>query len=409
MTPLRCQIGLNGLNFFVGAALTAFGPFFTVYLTTLGWNQTDVGFALSVGTASALVFQLPAGAMVDSIHSKRFSVAIALLLLGLSTLMLVPPPTPGSVVTAQVVHSFGGCLLTPAIAALTLMVSGHDAFSERLGINNRYASLGSAVAAVAFGGVGYYLSVRAVFIVAAALVVPALLALTLFRSGDRLATETHPAFLHPRERKQREHRPWHIFRDPVLHVFAVCVVLFHFANAAMLPLALNELSKRSGQTGFAVSAAIIVPQIVVVACSPWIGRLAQRIGRRPVLLVGFAALPLRGLLFAGLPDAIPLVVIQVLDGVSATVFGLGMPLIAADLTQRSGYLNFAIGSLSLAAGIGATASTTVAGWLADTFGAPAAFFGLALVGLAALALVWRMMPETRPRRRRAGRQAAAAV
>ena len=71
-------------------------------------------------------------------------------------------------------------------------------------------------------------------------------------------------------------------------------MLFHFANAAMLPLALNELSKRIGQSGFVVSAAIIVPQIVVAACSPWAGRLAQSIGRRPILLFGFAAVPLRG-------------------------------------------------------------------------------------------------------------------
>jgi MFS family permease len=123
------------------------------------------------------------------------------------------------------------------------------------------------------------------------------------------------------------------------------VVLFHLANAAMLPLVLNELAKRGGQTGFVVSAAVIVPQAVAVACSPWTGRLAERLGRRPVLLFGFAALPLRGLLFVSLPDAIPLVVIQTLDGVSATVFGLAMPLIAADVTRQSGYLNLAIGSL----------------------------------------------------------------
>ena len=61
MTPLRCQVGLNGLNFFTGAIQTAFGPFFTVYLTQQGWSQVDIGFALSVGTASALIFQLPAG------------------------------------------------------------------------------------------------------------------------------------------------------------------------------------------------------------------------------------------------------------------------------------------------------------------------------------------------------------
>ena len=110
----------------------------------------------------------------------------------------------------------------------------------------------------------------------------------MFRDSDRV-DDDHPAMLHPRERKQSEHRPWHIFHDPTLHIFAACVVLFHFANAAMLPLALNELSKRVGQSGFVVSAAIIVPQIVVAACSPWAGRLAQSIGRKPILLFGFAA------------------------------------------------------------------------------------------------------------------------
>jgi predicted MFS family arabinose efflux permease len=408
MTPRRCQIGLNGLNFFVAAILTAFGPFFSVYLTKQGWDQTDIGLALSVGTAAALIFQLPAGLMVDFIHLKRLSIVVALAVLAVSNMLLVVELTRGSILTAQVLHAFAGCVLTPAIAALTLMLSGHHAYSERLGINGRYASLGNGIAAAVLGGVAYYWSERVVFLVATALVVPALLFLTLFRSSDRVAAEDHPALLHPQERRRRRHQPWHVFSDPVLHIYAVCVVLFHFANAAMLPLALNEFSKRSSSSGFVVSAAIIVPQVVVVACSPWIGRLAQSWGRRPVLLVGFAALPLRGLLFMASPDAVPLVLIQALDGVSATVFGLTMPLIAADVTRRTGYLNLAIGSLGLAAGIGATASTTAAGWLADTLGAPTAFFALALVGFAAVSLVWWMMPETRPDKP-VGRKPAVAV
>jgi MFS family permease len=396
MNSLRCQIGLNGLNFFTGAIQTAFGPFFSVYLTEKGWSQGDIGFALSVGTAAVLAFQLPAGMLVDFVHLKRLATAMALLLIGVSAAMLIPTPAPTPVLTSQVLHSFASCVLTPAIAALTLKLCGHDAFSERLGINGRYASLGSAFAAVVLGAVASYFSVRAVFIVTAGLAVPALLTLLLFRADDRLATEDHPAILHPRERRQREHRPWHIFHDPTLHIFAVCVVLFHFSNAAMLPLALNELSKRIGDTGWVVSAAIIVPQVVVVACSPWVGRLAQSLGRRPILLIGFAALPVRGLLFATAPDAVPLVAMQVLDGVSATVFGLMMPLIAADLTRRTGYLNLAIGSLGLAAGLGATASTTAAGLVADEFGASAAFLGLAVIGCASVAMIWWMMPETRP-------------
>jgi len=398
MESLRCRIGLNGLNFFLAAVQTGFGPFFSVYLTQQGWSQVDIGLALSIGTASVLACQLPAGVLVDHIHRKRFANGLGLLLLGLSVLVLLIAPTPWPVWGAQVVHSVASCILTPAIAALTLALCGHDAFSERLGINARYASLGNALAAALLGAAAYYVSERAVFVTTALLVLPALAMLPLFQASDRVPAEDHPSLLRPRERKERNQRQWHIFAEPGLHVFAVCAVLFHFSNAAMLPLALNELQKRTGQSGFVVSAAIMVPQIVVALCSPWVGRMAQRIGRRPILLVGFAALPVRGLLFVSLPDAIPLVAIQVFDGVSATVFGLMVPLIAADLTRRTGFLNLAISSISLAAGLGATFSTTAAGWLADTMGAPAAFLGLSIVGIAALLMVWSLMPETRPSR-----------
>jgi hypothetical protein len=164
----------------------------------------------------------------------------------------------------------------------------------------------------------------------------------------------------------------------------------------MRPLALNVLSRRVEQSGFVISAAIIVPQIMVASASPWAGHLASAsaAGRScwPVSphcrCAGCCSSPIRG--------PIPLIAVQTLDGVSATVLGLAVPLIAADITVRTGYLNLAIGSFGLAAGLGATASTTTVGWLADGFGAPVAFAGLALVGLAALATVWLMMPETRP-------------
>jgi MFS family permease len=94
MIPLRCQLGLNGLNFFSAAMQTAFGPFFTVYLTQQGWSQVDVGLALSIGTLAALVFQLPAGWVVDTIHLKRLSTAIALVLLAIAR-SLCSRPLPG--------------------------------------------------------------------------------------------------------------------------------------------------------------------------------------------------------------------------------------------------------------------------------------------------------------------------
>jgi MFS family permease len=101
-----------------------------------------------------------------------------------------------------------------------------------------------------------------------------------------------------------------------------------------------------------------------------------------------------------LPGDVPLVVFQTLDGVSAAVLGLMIPLIAADLTKRTGFLNLAIGALGLASGLGATLSTVAAGWIGDRFGDALVFLVMAAVGAAAVLLLWAAMPETRPARTR---------
>lgn len=389
--------GLNWLNFFTAAVQTGFGPFISVYLTQIGWRQTDIGLVLSVGTAAALISQLPGGTLVDAVYYKRNVTAVALLALAACALALAFAPAAGWIWGVEVLHSLASSVITPAIAAITLAMCGHAFYSERLGINARYASLGNAAAAALMGACAYYLSERMVFLLTALLVVPALASLLVIRRSDHLpADNEHPALLHPKERRERDARAWQIFHEPALHIFAACTVLFGLANAAMLPLALNALALRSNDTGFVVSACIVVPQIITAAASPWTGMMAQRLGRRPVLLVGFAALPLRALLFATGPGPVPLVIIQALDGVSATVFGLMLPLIAADLTQRTGFLNSAIGALGLGSSLGAMLSTTLAGLVADRFGTSAAFLGLAATGALGTVLLFILMPETRP-------------
>lgn len=402
-TPVS-RTGLNALNFLIAAVQAGFGPFVAVWLTKQGWSQTDVGVALSFGSGAALIGQLPGGWLVDAVHRKRTVMTVALAAIAGAALLLAFLPMRWPVAAAEVMDAFAACVITPSIAAITLRLCGHAAYSQRLGVNARYASLGAAGSSALLGLCAWYLSERAVFIMTAALVLPALAALHSIRAEDEADDETHPALLHPRERRRRAVRRWAIVREPALRVFAVCTVLFFLSNAAMLPLALNELAKRAPATGLVISAAVVVPQMIVAAVSPWAGKLAHTHGRRPVLLVGFAALPIRGLLFALLlwagPAGLPLVAIQILDAVSATVFGLMLPLIAADATRRSGYLNLAIGSLGLAVGLGATASTSLAGVVADRFGAPMALVGLAAVGAVAWLTILLAMPETRPEEHR---------
>jgi MFS family permease len=145
-----------------------------------------------------------------------------------------------------------------------------------------------------------------------------------------------------------------------------------------------------------IAACIVVPQLVVAMLSPWVGTRAQVWGRRPLLLIGFAALPIRGMLFAFFSDPSLLLAVQILDGITASVFAVMVPLVVADLTRGTGRFNLGQGILGTATGIGASLSATLAGYVTDRFGFGAAFGTLAIIALAGFTLVWFLMPETRP-------------
>ena len=188
-----------------------------------------------------------------------------------------------------------------------------------------------------------------------------------------------------------------LLADRRLLIFAICVMLFHLSNAAMLPLAGSAVTMRAGHfANLIIAACIVVPQVVVALLSPWVGRAAQTIGRKRLLLLGWGALPLRGLLLAVLPGSWPLVVGQAVSGVSAAVFGVLLPLLAADLTLGTSHFNLCMGILGLAMYLGAAVSTTLSGGIADEAGMPTAFLVLAAIGLLGFVVVWLAMPETRP-------------
>jgi MFS family permease len=187
-----------------------------------------------------------------------------------------------------------------------------------------------------------------------------------------------------------------LFSDRRLLAFAGCVLLFHLSNAAMLPLIAAEITTRSGDfANMIIAACIVLPQGVVALCSPWVGRSAASFGRRPLLLLGWSALPLRGLLLALLPGAWLPIAAQAVGGISAAVFGVMFPLLAADITRGTSHFNLCMGALGLAVYLGAALSTTLGGWIADTAGVQVAFMALGLIGLLGTLAVWLVMPETR--------------
>jgi predicted MFS family arabinose efflux permease len=400
MLPAPSRQSLRGLDwfiFFLADVQTGFGPFIAVYLTTQKWTQSAIGLVLSIGGVVALLGQMPGGAIVDAVRSERLVAALAIATIGCSALAYAAWPIFPVVVMAATFHAAASCVLGPAIAAISLGLVGPHAMSERLGRNARFASLGNGVAAAAMGTSGYLISSRSVFLVAFVLAIPTLLALASIREDEVDVARCHGAV--PLEAAEAKTTSiFGLMRQRSLLIFAGSVLLLQLANAAMLPLMAGVVTSRSSQWApVLIAACIIVPQAIVALLSPSVGAKAQTWGRRPILLIGFAALTMRGLLFAIVHDPYLLVAVQIFDGITAAAFSVMVPLIVADVAFGTGHFNLAQGVVGTATGIGASLSTVLAGYISDKLGSPIAFFTLACIAALGLALIALIMPETRRR------------
>ena len=386
-TPDRA---LDRLNLLVASSQTGFGAFVAVYLTAQAWTQGAIGEALSVGTLTAVISQVPAGALVDWMRSKRLAIGLGGAAIMVSAVLLAALPARLPVYVAEVLHGFASCMIGPAIAAVSINLARGRSLGRRLGRNAQFSSIGSGAAAALLGAVGSYVSNHAVFWLTAGIMGVGLLSLRALPGSAGSPRPAHVAA--PRAMLQTLRA---LLSRPLI-LFMLAVAAFQLGDAAMLPLVAGEITRSAGrQASLVIAAGIVVPQLVVAALSGQVGALADRWGRRPLLLAGFAALPVRGLLLSWTQDPAAVVAVQALDGISGAALGVLLPLVAADLASRLGAFNLCMGLFGLAVGVGATLSTWLGGLAADAYGPQLALAGLAAAGLLATALV-AAMGETAP-------------
>ena len=394
LPPAESLHALDWLNFFLAATLTGFGPFLAESLTDRGWMPADIGLVLTASGFAGLFVQAPAGELIDRVKSKQALMATGVAALILAALIFGSRTDFLSIFTAAVIQGVAGSGLGPGIAAISLGLVGHAALSERLGRNQRFASIGGLTAAAVMGGVGYLLSSRDILLLTAALGVPVLLMLARLRAGDIHFGRSCGASDQDSVPLKRTSRMV-LFKDRRLLTFALCLFLFQLANASILPLIGEALALREGRlSSLVVSALVVVPQLVVALLAPWVGRTANSWGRRPLLLVGLGAVPIRSGLFAFTADPTLLVLIQMLDGWTAATLGVLTTLVIADLTKGTGRFNLAQGLVGTFSGVGASLSTSVSGFVVERFGQTSGFLTVTAIALIAIAVLWAFMPET---------------
>src|SRR5579872_2523251 len=320
--------------------------------------------------------------------------AAAIVTLASLVLPLVPSFWP--VAISQGIANAAEVVFAPALAAVSLGIVGHRAFTARIGRNESFNHAGNAVAAALAGIAAYRFGPQVVFYLLALMALASLISIAIIPE----AAIDHDLARGLQERKDAaSEQPSglsNLLTCRPLLIFAVCVALFHLANAAMLPLVGQKLALQDKNLGTSLmSACITAAQIVMVPMAMLVGARADRWGHKRFLLAALLILPIRAALYTLSDNKAWLVGVQLLDGVGAGIFGAIFPVIVADLMRNTGRFNVAQGAVITAQSIGAALSTTLAGLVVVKAGFSAAFLALGAVAAVGFAVCWFALPETR--------------
>ncbi|UFZ06319.1 MFS transporter [Bradyrhizobium ontarionense] len=397
----RAGHALDAANFFLADVRDGLGPYLAIYLLTeQKWDEASIGLVMSLATMAGIVAQTPAGALVDATRAKRMIMIVAAIIVTASSLLLPVMTSFWPVAISQSIANAAGVIFAPAIAAVSLGIFGARAFTARVGRNETFNHAGNAIGAVIAGAAAYALGPSAVFYLMAVMSAGSLVSVLAIpeRAIDHDVARglSHQADGGAPERGEQPSGLGILLTCRPLMIFAICVALFHLANAAMLPLVGQKLALQDKNLGTSLmSACIAAAQLVMVPMALLVGARADRWGHKRFFLAALLILPLRAVLYTLSDDKAWLVGVQLLDGVGAGIFGAIMPVIVADLMRNTGRFNVAQGAVITAQSIGAALSTALAGFIVVHGGYSAAFLALGAIAALAVIVCWLLLPETR--------------
>lgn len=397
----RTNPRLNWLNFAAADVSDGVGPFLATYLIgTSHWTESSIGAFLLTLNLATVIAQTPAGWLIDRTRYKRYMTAIAALTIAICITVPAFAPAKGPVLMSAGLLGLAAAIIPPAISAITLGIVGQQGLARQTGSNQAFNHAGNLLAAVAIGVVGSYVvpwgvsPIVAILATTAAVIVLLIPEESIDHSVARGGTESQGDFHESASVKDGIQA---IIGNRPLLIFMLCVGLFHLSNAAMLPLAGQELALRHKELAtLYMSICVIIAQVVMIGVAVVVGWRADTWGRKSFLLLGFSALPLRGLLYSQTTNPYLVMSGQLLDGIGAGIYGVIVFLVVADLTRGTGVFNFATGVVITIQGLGASFGSYLGEWWAEAYGYGSSFSLLTTLGVVALAILAIFMPETHP-------------
>ncbi len=390
----RNRLGLYG-SYLLGMAGIGFTlPYLPLYLGQQGMSDRTIGLVSTLAALAGLA-QFPIGLWSDRLRWRKPFLVVALALLALATVLLTKAPSVVWLGLLVILFAENGaCRAT--VESLAGAEATHLAPAGQVG-----AALGAlrfwkpvSIVTVALAGsiLAEEYGVASVLMPLAVVQVLAVGAALLIHE-EKAAPE--PGWGESPSVKNRPVAPWRMaWKDPSLWAFVLAMVLFHSANAPG-GVYLGLFLKRDLQApDRLLSYAFIVSMLVWMLVIRPVGRLADRLGRRPLLIMGWTMMSLRLVLVAVAQASWQILAIQVLDGLAQAFFAV---LAAAWVTdrladpRRLGEAQVLVGSaLVLGSAVGPAFSCQVV----DALGYRGMFGVLAGIGVVTTTLVVVLVPET---------------
>lgn len=362
------------------------GVFVSTYLLLAGWQEERIGHVTFIRSMISLFVQTPIGDLIDKSHRKREYLAAACLLVALTGVSAIFFLDYLSIAIAMAIQGVSLAVIAPAIYGLTLGLVGAEKMSEQTALNEMCDHAGTVIFAAIAGILAYFYDDTIIFWVVLGMAIITLGCLLMIRphmiDHDRargLVIEETPAGTSSVDFKPVSYTD--ILRDRNIICLLLTIFMFHFGNAAMLPLLGQMLATGNGRSGIPFTAAcIVISQATMVPTASWVGSKVKTIGTKPIFIAGMSLIPLRGVLVLTFMSLYPsqelLLTTQILDGLASGIYAVLCVLVTEDLTRGSGRFNFVFGLVNTVHAVGDAFSNLAAQNIA---GGPAGYTGAFLL------------------------------
>lgn len=389
----RATTALQALNFFMADMQAGIGPFLGVFLQQRGWTSGPIGTVMTAGGVAGMVMTVPAGAFIDHTEKKRMVVIVTGICTVMASFLILLSQSGWVVAVSQIGTAIAGAAIGPAVTGMTLGIVRQKGFNAQNGRNQAWNHAGNMVGAGLSGWLGWMFGMPAIFYLAAAFGVLAIASVLMIpeRAIDHQAARGLEGKNEQDDAKDKKGGQAEGFkvllRNKPMLILAAALACFHLGNGAMLPLyTLAVVGAGKGNPALFTATTVVVAQAVMIVAALVAMKMASGKGYWLVLLISFAALPLRGMLAGSFIEHWGVWPVQALDGIGAGLQSVAVPGLVACLLNGTGRVNVGQGAVMTIQGLGASLSPAIGGWLAQELGYTIAFYILGSFAAISLAL-----------------------